>query len=183
MTKFLVWVFRVIRNKKVANYIPKDSIILDVGCGDDFYLLRKTKNKIKSGVGIDTTAKNYSDEKITIKKLKLYNKLPFKSGSFDVVTMIAFIEHITEPSKMLKECNRVLKNNGILIITTPMSRARVFWETLVNLGFTEEKSTKEHVHYFSPEEIEKLLKQTGFRVVTSKNFEFGMNYIATGKKI
>ena len=183
MAKFFVWFFRVVRNKKVMNHVPRGSTVLDIGCGSDFYLLRGIKDKIKSGVGLDLAVKNYSDDKLIIKKSRLHYQLSFKSGSFSAVTMIAFIEHITEPGKMLKECNRVLKKNGIVVITTPMARARLFWETLVNLGLTEEKSTKEHVHYFSPEEIEKLLKSAGFKVTVSKKFEFGMNYIAVGKKI
>lgn len=182
MAKFFVRFFRVLRNKKVMNYIADGSGLLDIGCGSDFYLLRQVKNKIKSGVGLDIAAKNYSDEKLTIKKAKLGGRLLFQNGSFDTVTMIAFIEHIDKPKKMLAECNRVLKKGGCVIITTPMSRAKIFWEILVNLGLTEEKSTEEHKHYFLPKEIEGLLKKSGFKVVVSKKFQFGMNYIAVGKK-
>ncbi len=182
MTKFFVWFFRVIRNKKVMKHIRDNSELLDLGCGGDFYLLRQVKNRIMSGTGIDTAVKNYSSDRITIKNLKLAGKLPFKSKSFDTITMIAFIEHIKNPGKILKECNRVLKNKGIIIITTPLSKARPFWEMLVNLGLTEEKNTKEHVHYFSPEEVESLLRDAGFRIKVSKKFEFGMNYIAVGEK-
>ncbi len=182
MTKIFVKIFRVIRNKKVMNYIPKNSEVLDVGCGRDFYLLDEVKDKIKSGVGIDIAVKNLKKDNITIKKTLIFDKLPFRPGSFDVVTMIAFIEHIDKPVKILYECNRVLRKSGIIIITTPMSRAKPFWELLVNFGFTEEKTTKDHKRYFTLEEIEKLLKSTGFRILISKKFEFGMNYIAVGKK-
>ena len=183
MTKFFVKVFRVIRNKKVMKYIPNSSKVLDVGCGRDFYLLDTMKKRIKYGVGVDMAVKNTKIDNITIKKINVFDKLNFTSSSFDVATMIAFIEHIDKPEKILRECNRVLNKGGIIIITTPMSRAKPFWELLVNLGFTEEKTTEDHKHYFSPAEIESLLKKTGFKVTTSKKFEFGMNYIAVGKKI
>lgn len=182
MTKFFVKFFRVIRNKKVMKYVPKDSRVLDVGCGGGFYLLDMTKNKIKSGVGIDMAVKNIKSGNITIKNVKVFDKLNFPSKSFDVTTMIAFIEHIDKPEKILHECNRVLTKGGIIIITTPMAMAKPFWELLVNFGLTEEKTTEDHKHYFSPDEIEKLLKKTGFRVLVSKKFELGMNYIAVGKK-
>ncbi|HLC76884.1 MAG TPA: class I SAM-dependent methyltransferase [archaeon] len=183
MVKFFVWFFRVIRNKKVMKHIPDGVRMLDIGCGSDFYLLRGVSGRIKSGTGMDIAVKNHTEKNLTIRKARIGGRLPFKSGSFDTVTMIAFIEHITNPGKMLKECNRVLEKGGKIIITTPMPRARVFWEALVGMGMTEEKTTKEHVHYFSPEEIEKLLKDAGFRVLLSKKFEFGMNYMAVGKKI
>lgn len=183
MPKFFVWFFRVLRNKKVAKHVPDNSVLLDVGCGSDYYLLRSVRDRIKKGVGLDIAVRNYSDGKLTIKKARLGGKLPFKSSSFGAVTMIAFIEHIDRPEQMLRECNRVLRKGGSIIITTPMQGAKPFWEMLVKLGLTEEKSTEEHKHYFSPEEIEGLLKKTGFKVSVSGKFELGMNYIAVGRKI
>ncbi len=181
-TKFFVKFFRVIRNKKVAKHIHKNSKVLDVGCGRDFYLLREVENKITSGIGVDDAVKSAKQGKLTIRKMRIGLKLPFKSGVFDVVTMIAFIEHIDRPDKILSECNRVLRKNGIIIITTPMPRAKPFWEALVKLGFTEEKTTEDHKQYFTPEKIENLLRHNNFSVSVSEKFEMGMNYIAVGRK-
>lgn len=182
MTKIFVKFFRVIRNRKVMKYIPGNSRMLDVGCGSDAYLLGSIRNRIKSGIGVDIAAKNSKAGNITTRKMSINRRLPFRPGAFDVVTMIAFIEHLEKPGKILAECSRVLRKGGLIIITTPMARARPFWELLVNLGLTEEKSTEEHRHYFQPQEIENLLKTCGFGVSVSRKFELGMNYIAVGKK-
>lgn len=182
MAKFFVKFFRVIRNRKVLNYIPKGSYLLDVGCGSDFYLLESAKSVIKKGVGIDIAVRNMKKSNITIKRMSISEKLPFKDAAFDVVTMIAFIEHTDKPGQVLAECKRVLKKGGRIIITTPMEKAKPFWEMLVNLGFTEEKTTKDHKHYFTQAEIEKLLKRNEFKILVSDNFEAGMNYIAVGEK-
>src|SRR5204863_8439020 len=45
--------------------------------------------------------------------------LPFADGSFEVVTMFQFIEHIRHRRKLLEEGKRVLKDGGVLIVTTP----------------------------------------------------------------
>ncbi|MBI4174026.1 MAG: class I SAM-dependent methyltransferase [Candidatus Aenigmarchaeota archaeon] len=181
-TKFFVKFFRVVRNKKVAEHIPESAAMLDVGCGSDFYLLQSVGRKIRTGTGIDIAVRNLKKDNITIRKMKLDDRLPFKSGSFDVVTMIAFIEHLDKPKEMISEVRRVLRNGGRLIITTPMGRARPFWEALVKLGLTEEKTTEDHKHYFTPKEIESLLTKNGFKIIVSENFEAGMNYIAVGQK-
>jgi len=181
-TKFFVKFFRVIRNKKVAEYVPSGATMLDIGCGSDYYLLREVSRKIRNGIGIDIAVRNRKENNITIRKAKISEKLLFKSGTFDVATMIAFIEHLDKPEKMISEVRRVLKKGGIIIITTPMGRAKPFWELLVNLGLTEEKTTEDHKQYFSPERIEGLLVKNGFDIDVSENFEFGMNYIAVGKK-
>lgn len=182
MTKFFVKFFRVIRNKKVAKYVPEDADVLDIGCGSDYYLLSSLKRRIKSGTGIDMAVRSKKDGNITVRKMPIGTKLPFKTGTFDAVTMIAFIEHIDKPDKILSECNRVLRKGGTIIITTPMKQAKPFWELLVNLGLTEEKTTEDHKQYFSKELIEKMFKKNGFRVLVSKKFEAGMNYIAVAKK-
>src|SRR3989338_58509 len=179
--KFFVKFFRVIRNKKVAKYVPDGSRMLDVGCGTDFFLLDSVAGKIKTVIGVDIAVRNMKKGNITIRKMKLHDKLPFKGNSFDVVTMIAFIEHLDKPKEMLAECRRVLRKGGSVIITTPMGRAKPFWEALVKMGLTEEKTTEDHKHYFTPVEIENLLAKNGFNIIVSENFEAGMNYIAVGQ--
>lgn len=182
MAKFFVKFFRVIRNKKVMKHVPNGADMLDIGCGDDFYLLTSLQRKIKTGVGVDIAVKDTKSGNITIKKVRIGQKLPFKDMSFNVVTMIAFIEHLERPEKVLADCRRVLRKNGLIIITTPMGRAKPFWELLVNLHLTEEKTTEDHKQYFSQDGVEKLLKKSGFDVIVSKKFELGMNYIAVGRK-
>ncbi|HLD39435.1 MAG TPA: class I SAM-dependent methyltransferase [archaeon] len=182
MSKFFVKFFRVIRNKKVMKYVPNGTDVLDVGCGDDFYLLSSLRRKIKNGTGVDIAVKNTKIGNITIKKIRIGQRLPFRDASFNVVTMIAFVEHLDNPEKVLVDCRRVLRKDGIVIITTPMARAKPFWELLVKLGRTEEKTIEDHKQYFSQEKIEKLFKKTGFDVIVSRKFELGMNYIAVGRK-
>jgi ubiquinone/menaquinone biosynthesis C-methylase UbiE len=47
--------------------------------------------------------------------------LPFKRDSFDVVIASELLEHLNEPKRFFEEVRRVLKRNGILILTTPNS--------------------------------------------------------------
>ncbi len=46
-------------------------------------------------------------------------KISFASNYFDVVFLGDVIEHLVEPDKLVIELHRVLKDEGILIITTP----------------------------------------------------------------
>lgn len=45
--------------------------------------------------------------------------LPFKSDSFDLVFALDVIEHIEDDVRALKECGRILKDSGLLIVTVP----------------------------------------------------------------
>lgn len=45
--------------------------------------------------------------------------LPFDDRRFDVIIGCEVIEHLTNPERLLRECRRVLRPNGILVCTTP----------------------------------------------------------------
>lgn len=47
--------------------------------------------------------------------------LPFKSNVFDVVIASELLEHLNDPNGFFWEISRVLKSNGILVLTTPNS--------------------------------------------------------------
>jgi len=47
-------------------------------------------------------------------------KLPLRSSVFDQVTCFEMIEHVEKPEEVLKEIKRVLKDNGLAVLTTPI---------------------------------------------------------------
>jgi len=83
--------------------------------------------------------------------------MPFKGRAFDSLLAGELIEHLEEPGFLLKEGRRVLKRNGILVITTPNRKS------LINRVFrTYEKPA--HLSLFSKEELFRLLGKHGFKV-------------------
>ena len=100
--------------------------ILDVGCGTSPLFLLSTRFREKHGLdksaGAETNVLS-GEESLLIRRFDIENEsaLPYKDGFFDVVTMLAVFEHI-EPERLagvMGEARRVLKNNGLLILTTP----------------------------------------------------------------
>ena len=75
--------------------------------------------------------------------------------SVDFVTMNAVIEHIKDPSSILKEIKRVLKNEGLLFIRTPN------WQ----LDFKNFYNDPTHVKPYSPDTIKNTLKLSGFEIL------------------
>lgn len=47
------------------------------------------------------------------------DRFPYEDGSFDALTSIEVIEHLENPYHFLRECARILKPNGVLILSTP----------------------------------------------------------------
>lgn len=47
------------------------------------------------------------------------DNIPIKDGNFDMVILAEVLEHLENPIDVLKECKRILKTNGKIIITIP----------------------------------------------------------------
>ncbi|MBM2817615.1 MAG: Methyltransferase type 12 [Parcubacteria group bacterium] len=102
--------------------------ILDAGCGDGRFLGQVAK----LGDNYSLFGADYSERAIEFARLLVpqgqfstsnLSKLQYGSNSFDAVFLIETLEHI-EPSNIsmiLKESSRVLKKDGVLIVTVPSS--------------------------------------------------------------
>jgi len=67
----------------------------------------------------DIITENWVLPEIPIKKADLSKSLPYEDSSFDVVTCVEGLEHLENPFAASREMARVLKPEGVLILTTP----------------------------------------------------------------
>jgi ubiquinone/menaquinone biosynthesis C-methylase UbiE len=114
----------------VADFIKPNSSFLDIGAGSG-YFLKKARAEMNCEVfGIDTEPNAYgvgrfSESGFEEKKIKISKgsgeNLPYKDKEFDVVFSSHVLEHVTNKKQFLKEANRVLKDEGVLIIGMPTS--------------------------------------------------------------
>lgn len=98
--------------------------VLDVACGEG-YGTNLLSHKAKFVTGIDVSieaivhARNkYKNLNINFKQ-GLASKLPCEDNQFDLVVSFETIEHLIEHDLMFKEIKRVLRNEGMLIISSP----------------------------------------------------------------
>ena len=91
-------------------------------------------------------------------------ELPFKEGAFDVVVATAVIEHVSDAGRMLEECRRILKEDGLCILTTPDP---LFEHIATRVGHLEDE---QHVKTFKLSELVSLLKSRGFNILKAEKF-------------
>ncbi len=169
----------------------QNDYVLDAGCGDGFYLhLLSNLNVGKIhlfGVDYDANAlksakRNLKGKKILIKQGNLMRKLPFKSGVFDKVVMSEVVEHLPDDIKGFKEVKRVLKRNGLLVITVPNHNYPLFWDPVnwilerlsgkhVRKGFWA-GIWNQHVRLYKPKEIKRKVVKAGFKVERVESLTF-----------
>ncbi len=100
--------------------------VLDVGCGHGYGTAEMAKH------AADMTGADYSAPTVEANNARyakafsnlrfVQNKVPplnFPDESFDVVTSFQFIEHLEARSEFIRETYRVLKREGILLLSTP----------------------------------------------------------------
>ncbi|MEN3036859.1 MAG: class I SAM-dependent methyltransferase [Candidatus Methanosuratincola petrocarbonis] len=97
----------------------------------------------------------------------------FPSRHFDAITMNHVIEHVPDPIGTLKECCRVLKPGGKLVVVTPNIGSmgyQVFGEHWRGL------EVPRHLHLFSPRSLRTCAERAGLRVsdlrTTARNARF-----------
>lgn len=92
--------------------------------------------------------------------------LPEKS--FDVITLIDVLEHVTEPKSLLKKCHSLLKDDGIIAIKVPNGDYNMFKQQLATL--TGKTATMdiwdcfEHVVHYTPTTFKKMAADCGFKI-------------------
>lgn len=98
--------------------------LLDIGCGDGtFTVLLKEALYAKEAVGIEIAPEAIAAiEAKGIKACQLdidEKPIPFDNDYFDFVYCGEIIEHLFNPDHLLEEVHRILKAEGICIISTP----------------------------------------------------------------
>lgn len=161
--------------------------VLDIGCGSYPFFLVSTKFEEKYGMDPSVNANLVKGKNIYLSKADVSkNKLPFKDNHFDVITMLAVFEHI-EHDKLnfvLTEIKRVLKKDGIFIITTPAPWADKLLHFMGRFGLISSEEIHEHKHNHPKERIEDILIGAGLekRKIRSGFFEIYMNMWFTVSK-
>jgi len=90
--------------------------------------------------------------------------LPFKDKSFDCVVFAGVVQYVADPAKALRECSRVLKEGGMLIIFT------INANSLINniTGFKAENTA------FTPKGFREMLLGGGFKTIKEEMVDFGI---------
>ncbi|MCX8155618.1 MAG: class I SAM-dependent methyltransferase [Verrucomicrobiae bacterium] len=143
--------------------------LLDVGCGDGRFLNEmKPRGWQVQGVEIDPQAVKIAREKYKLEvHLGDLKQANFSNDSFDAITLRHVVEHLPHPVDTLRECRRILKPGGHLVVVTPNTKSwghslfKQHW-----LGLDQPR----HLMIFSPASMALCAKQAGFekiQIVTS----------------
>lgn len=186
MNKALDKLFRFLRRRFLLKHLPLPAKeTLDLGCGPVpwFFCLREREKRGTRVTGFDRKAPRISCDNFHFVGGDVEEPVPFPDNSFDAVTLLAVLEHLNSPEKVLREILRVLRPGGRVFLTTPTPAAKPVLELLAfKFHLIDEKEIADHKAYFSKDTMAKILTESGFESVSMSYFEFGFNLFTQARK-
>ena len=160
-----------------------DNNILFVGCGTGDELLIIKENK-ELGIGLDIS---YT----ALRKAKMKNQnfifiqgdahyIPFRKNSFNIIICSEVLEHLSNAEKCISEIYRVLREQGIFILTVPnwislFGLFRKVGEIIIQSKLTSDNQPIDN--WFTPSKLRNLIKKY-FTIIEDRGIWY---YPPTGK--
>lgn len=160
------------RLEKIERYTGEVKTILDIGTGIGIFTgIALDRGWQAEGLELTPEDCEYAKHKFDL-ELKKENFYRFKEDrQYDAATLFEVIEHLRYPLKDLKQIYKLIKDNGILVIATPiqdslygkkMKENNVFWNVVT------------HLSYFTREVMINYLEEAGFKVLEINASNEGM---------
>jgi SAM-dependent methyltransferase len=103
----------------------KNGKLLDIGSGDGWFLENmQSLGWQVEGVDIDPVSAVKARSRGVIVKEGSLSEQGYPENSFDVVTMSHVIEHLHDPLTELRECWRILRPGGKIVLFTPSTESK-----------------------------------------------------------
>jgi len=190
----------------LTNYL-QDGDILELASGNGIIAgsLLKNNSKIQSYTAsefskmrLEGIKKNVADERLQLKTIDAEMVPENEFGKYDVVIMIALIEHLIDPLRAMKQIRKLLRPGGMVYIDTPnfskyTRRLKLLMGRFPAIASVNEGLTKfdgsnvdlydeGHLHYFTYRSLELMLKNyCGFSRIIKAPYYCGKNIF--GKKL
>ncbi len=137
----------------------------------DFSPMRMMYKKLKANRDITYFSTDFEDEFIADYHFDITN-IDTEKNKFDVIICYHILEHIIEDEKAMKELERVLKEDGVILIQTPFKNGDIYedYNKTTEAERLQYFGQRDHVRIYSAEGLEKRLQGAGFKTEI-RNFE------------
>jgi 2-polyprenyl-3-methyl-5-hydroxy-6-metoxy-1,4-benzoquinol methylase len=170
------------RLAQVERHVARRGRLLDVGCSTaSFLVAARDKGWDVTGLDVSSGAIDYAKSVLGLSAVVgtlEESRLP--AASFDVITVFECIEHMPDPAGALEAASRLLRPDGVLVITTPNIDGlvpRVTYHLLARtIGAWEHPTPPHHVYQFSRRTLAALLHKTGFCEVATRTRPMGLRF-------
>ncbi len=176
---------RAWRTRVALKAAPKSAVsVLDIGCGDEGYLLRRLTSARRDGID-PTLVTEYREPGLHLAKGLFPADLPRRglTGPYDAVFALAVFEHLTEHDMEAARAAlpELLSPGGRLIVTVPHPFVDRILDILMFLHLIDGQAVEEH-HGFDPADLARLASDS-IRLISRTSFQLGLNNLFVFERI
>jgi 2-polyprenyl-3-methyl-5-hydroxy-6-metoxy-1,4-benzoquinol methylase len=141
--------------------------LLDIGCATGFFLSQAhSRGWQVQGLDISSFAIQYTLERFGFDaQCGSLLETAYVPNTYDLITLWDVIEHVPDPKAYVARVAELLKPGGVFALATPdidSLPARLTGKRWVGYKLSEE-----HVYYFAPRTLKRLLNDAGMDVIDS----------------
>lgn len=162
------WILAEIRRN-----IGYHASILDMGCGAGLLAndLALSGHKV-TGIDLSTSSLKVAESRDSTHSVRYQvgdvYKVPFPNESFDVVTVMDLLEHVSDPQRVIAEATRVLRPGGLFFFNT-FSKSPLAWLIVIKgmEWFVRNTPSDYHVYslFINPETLNEWLEDVGMQIM------------------
>lgn len=154
------------RLNEIERLRPRRGRLLDVGCATGV-LVELADRRGWKAEGIEVSA--FAVSRCRARGLRVHHgeigNVPLPERAFDVIVMDDTIEHLTDPRAAMARSYELLAPGGLLTMNTPNEAG---WLRFLMRRHWFHYKPLEHLYFFTPVSLSRLLEETGFRVLYSR---------------
>jgi 2-polyprenyl-3-methyl-5-hydroxy-6-metoxy-1,4-benzoquinol methylase len=144
---------------------PQGAKLLDIGCAYGHYV-QEAGNQGYDAYGCELTIEclDYARKVLKLPHIDkgLLSDIKYKSKFFDVIMLHHVFEHVPDPHVLLPEIKRILKDDGILIITVPnVNSVRKLHSRKLRFHIPIQ-----HVFHYDVKSVHRLLIKNGYSIIS-----------------
>jgi SAM-dependent methyltransferase len=173
--RFLDRILQNWRARRARLWVPRGGRVLDIGCHQGEFL-NSLGDQIQPSIGLDPLTSAAGSDRHWLLPLAFSEPLTFPDGTFDAVVLLATLEHIRAKEPLARECFRLLRPGGRVIITVPSPRVDTIVGLLHRLHLADGMSLEEH-HGFDPNTTPDIFLEHGFILEHQARFQLGLNHL------
>jgi SAM-dependent methyltransferase len=150
--------------QSIKNDVIRDTRLLDIGCGNGFFLEAALDLGIKNVYGIEPGKQSVLKAKAILKKrikIGFFDNKSYKNNTFDIICCFQTLDHIVNPNEFLTNVYKVLRKNGkalFIVHNTDGLSVKLFGEKSPIFDI-------EHMYLFNKSNLEQIFLKNNFKTV------------------
>jgi 2-polyprenyl-3-methyl-5-hydroxy-6-metoxy-1,4-benzoquinol methylase len=175
---FILWSHNKALQYMHKKYPAGKADVLDVGCFNGFFVKKLLKSGFNArGIDFNNIALDFGKRQYGLEKSisnETLRELIAQGLKFDIITLFEVIEHLEDIGEVLTQVAALLKERGVVIVSTPNSR--MCWRPALDFP-------PHHLSRFTPNALRRCVAHFGFQPISlheqMSSYDLFRHYLGT----